>query len=319
MTDRIRARSVLSAAACCLAAVLATCISTPGVEAQVVTAHVDLEIDDASFDFPAVHDPSVPNAVERTVCEVVNGFWKLFDWQPAPTAPAGGEQPDLNWVVTIEVRPHQVEDQSGSVHIGFNVNVTHRVKIGSQFVTLDQSRDTTKLYDYRDGLPGPDEVDRVIEDLDSLLESQLRSLRVTPELHQLMGQVQLVDRVISDEAHHRIVVPVRYDDLVAVPDDSKLRVTMMGDQIPNHNGRMDLEISGQVWNDSNLEGFVVGPIIKVVPQGAGVDPIQLPQDWHQHFATLIEDATDISVFLLKYVPAVGTINSSDGVEYLPNE
>ena len=299
---------------------LAAAVGAQSSMAAVFTAHVEYEVQHGpGLPFFAATKDSVVTFVEATVSERLSDQWKLVDWQPAPGEGLEPGEPGVRWVVTLAVEPQSVTDESGASFDGRNVFLRHRVEIGGTSVSLALNQDSETLYDYREALPGPGEANLLIERLRSRLEDQLTTLGDSFEFRQQMRGISLVDRVISDERNHRIIIPLKYDDLAA-DLDSRLRVELRGDALPNHMGRLDVKITGPVRDagddDGGLQGFVVGPVVDVVPLEADGEPVQLPRDWHQHFKNLIESAGSVSVNLLEYFPAPDA--PSDGIEPVPD-
>jgi len=196
-------------------------------------------------------------------------------------------------------------DESGEVFEDSIIRLDHSGVIGDTTFGFDQGVDRRILYQW--GQPKPVQSATVLaDDIDTRLGVQLGELLESFEVENFLEKIPLGTTLIADAEKHRLVVPLRIEDLRA-DRESVLGVVFMAPA--DQEGLLELEAAAAVTEEGDHKGYVVGRIMDVVFVGITVQPRIW---WHQEVVDLITESSDVKIFMLQYSPSLSGTASTDG-------
>ena len=258
------------------------------------------------LDAPTFSDLDEADLVEvaeqatATLSERANRRWGFLEWGADPAS-----EPVAEWIIVLEEEVLALTDESGEVFEDSIIRLDHSGVIGDTTFGFDQGVDRRILYQW--GQPKPVQSATVLaDDINTRLGVQLGELLESFEVENFLEKIPLGTTLIADEEKHRLVVPLRIEDLRA-DRESVLGVVFMAPA--DQEGLLELEAAAAVTEEGDHKGYVVGRIMDVVFVGITVQPRIW---WHQEVVDLITESSDVKIFMLQYSPSLSGTASTDG-------
>lgn len=230
--------------------------------------------------------------VEDQISTLAERRWGFLDWSRSSSSVPEAAQ----WNVTLKVDKIPITTDSGDTTAGFIGTLQHSGKLGARVLDFDQIPENETIYPIGSFIPFQNATD-LENDISRQLDKQLEPLFQSPQVEAYMKQIPIIDRVIADAAHSRVLVPVKMHDL-RTGGDSVLAVVFLHD---NNRGQLNLETAGEVPEDGLHKGYVIGRV-----QDLRLFPITIdtPTWWDDKLFPVITSAVEVKVFMLSYSPSL---------------
>ena len=253
--------------------------------------------------FSDLDEADLVDVAERataTLSERANRRWGFLEWAADPAS-----EPVAEWIIVLEEEVLALTDESGEVFEDSIIRLDHSGVIGDTTFGFDQGVDRRVLYQW--GQPKPVQSATVLaDDINTRLGVQLGELLESFEVENFLEKIPLGTTLIADAEKHRLVVPLRIEDLRA-DRESVLGVVFLAPA--DQEGLLELEAAAAVTEEGDHKGYVVGRIMDVVFVGITVQPRIW---WHQEVVDLITESSDVKIFMLQYSPSLSGTASTDG-------
>lgn len=291
-----RFRIMVWAAALCVLAAGATLAGPDRPTIRVV-----FKVDAPTFsDLGETGIDEVAKRATATLSEKANRRWGFLEWSADPAS-----DPVAEWTIVLEEEVLALTDESGQVFEDSVIRLDHSGTIGDTTFSFDQGLDRRVLYQW--GQPKPVQSATVLaDDIDTRLGSQLGELLESFEVENFLEKIPLGTTLIADAEKHRLVVPLKIEDLRA-DRESVFGVVFVA--AADEEGLLELEAAAAVTEEGDQKGYVVGRIMDVIFVGITVPPRIW---WNQEVADLIADSSDVKIFMLQYSPSLSGTASTDG-------
>jgi len=288
--------AVVGAAALCVVIAGATAAAPDRPTIRVV-----LKIDAPTFaDLGDAGLAEVADRATAVLAERANRRWGFLEWSADPAS-----EPVAEWVISIDEEVLTVTDESGQAFADSIIRLDHSGIIGDRTFDFDQGIDRRVLYQW--GQPKPVQSATVLaDDVETRLDAQLMELLDSFEVENFLEKIPLGTTLIADADKHRLVVPLKIEDLRA---DRESVLGVMFVAAADEEGLLELEAAASVTEEGDQKGYVVGRIMDVIFVGITVPPRIW---WNQEVADLIADSSDVKIFMLRYSPSLAGTPSTDG-------
>jgi len=262
---------------------------------------VVFKLDAPTFsDFEEADLARVAERAMDTLSARANRRWGFLEWGAEPAS-----EPVADWIIVLAEEVLAVTDESGEVFEDSVIRLEHSGVIGDTTFGFDQSENRRTVYLW--GQPKPVQAAAVLaDDIEDRLDTQLGELLESFEVENFLEKIPLGSTLITDAEKHRLVVPLKIEDLRA-DRESVLGVVFMAPA--DQEGLIELEAAAAVTEEGDHKGYVVGRIMDVVFVGITVQPRIW---WHQEVVDLITESSDVKIFMLQYSPSLSGTASTDG-------
>lgn len=240
--------------------------------------------------------------VENLISTRAEKRWGFLNW----TRSSPATQEAAQWLVTLKVEEIPVTTDNGGTTTGYIGTLQHSGQLGAETLEFDQTEENETIYPIGSYIPFK-EATPLGSDLSRQLDKQLETLFQSMEVEGYLRQIPIVDEVIADAANSRVLVPIKMQDL-QTGGDSVLAVIFLHD---NNRGQLDLETAGEVSEEGQHNGYVIGRVkdLKLFPI-----TIDTPTWWDDKLFAVIDSAEEVKVYMLSYSPSLsGGLNADNGL------
>ena len=239
--------------------------------------------------------------VEEKICTLAEKRWGFLDWSHELPASADTAQ----WNIALGVEIKQVTNDAGGMSTGFIGTLEHSGLLAARKFSFEQTEENETIYPMGRSIPFQDAI-ALEDDISRQLDKQLGSLFESWEVGGYLQKIPIVEEVIADVDHTRVLIPVQISDL-RTQGDSVLAVFFISPD--NNRGRLDLETAAEVVEDGQHKGYVIGRVtdLRLFPV-----TISTPTWWDDQLSTVLDTATDVKVYMISYSPSLAGSSTTDG-------
>lgn len=246
------------------------------------------------------HWEALGEAAEGRFAERAGRAYGFLDWSSVP-----GESDTVLWIISLEEEEQTLTLESGPIKIS-RILLHHFAEIEGQRFALSQTGDREVLYQWGAVLPAQNPKsleDAVLDHLDLQLDTLLQDW----EIKAVLANIPITDSMIADSDNQRFIVPLRMQELRAMPN-SVLNVVFLVQETDE--GRLELEPAGTVTEDGPHKDFVKGRIrdfvFRDVVFNIGGNPW-----WQEPIAAAVLQALDVKIYMIDYKPSLSSIPTTE--------
>lgn len=285
----------------CLAVLVAIGAGNLGASPDRATIEVRFQQTAPSFAaFRAEHWEALGEAAESRFAERAGRAYGFLEWSAAAS-----ESDSVLWIISLEEEEQTLTLESGPIKIS-RILLHHFAQIEDERFALSQTGEREVLYQWGAVLPAqnPSGLQKaLLEHLDLQLDTLLNDW----EIKAVLANVPLTDSMIMDRDNQRLVVPLRMQELRAMPN-SVLNVVFLVQETDE--GRLELEPAGIVTEEGPHKDFVKGRIrdfvFRDVVFNIGGNPW-----WQEPIAAALLEAPGVKIYMIDYKPSLSSIPTTE--------